>query len=85
MDHRGAGRRDRGWWFGHHRRRLYSIGIPKDTVLKYEGAIKGGKFLLLAHGTADEVTCAKDTIQSPHPAEFGLHDLEVQKAAVARA
>ena len=56
---------------------LYSIGIPKDSVLKYETAIKGDKFLLLAHGTADEVTRAKDIIQTTHPAELGLHDLKV--------
>jgi Heat induced stress protein YflT domain len=64
---------------------LYSIGIPKDSVLTYETAIKGGKFLLLAHGTADEVTRAKDVIQTTHPAELGLHDLKVEKAATARS
>ena len=63
---------------------LYSIGIPKDSVLKYETAIKGGKFLLLAHGTADEVTRAKDIIQTTHPAELGLHDLKVEKTASAK-
>ena len=64
---------------------LYSIGIPKDSVLTYETAIKGGKFLLLAHGTAEEVTRAKDVIQTTHPAELGLHDLKVKKAATARS
>ena len=34
---------------------LCSIGIPKDSVVKYETAIKSDKFLVLAHGTADEV------------------------------
>jgi hypothetical protein len=34
---------------------LYSIGIPKDSVLQYEIALKADKFLLIAHGTADEV------------------------------
>jgi len=29
---------------------LYSIGIPKDSVVKYETAIKSDKFLVLAHG-----------------------------------
>src|SRR5580704_12285585 len=31
---------------------LYSIGIPKDSVLRYETAINTDKFLLLAKGTA---------------------------------
>jgi hypothetical protein len=63
---------------------LYGIGIPKDSVLKYETAIKSDKFLLLAHGTVDEVTRAKDIIQTTHPAELGLHNLKVEKAAAAK-
>jgi len=39
---------------------LFSIGIPKNSVLKYETAIKGGKYLVIAHGTADEVAKAKE-------------------------
>jgi len=38
---------------------LYSLGIPKDTVLKYEMAIKSNKFLVIAHGTAEELAKAK--------------------------
>ena len=38
---------------------LYSIGIPETSVLEYESSIKAGKFLLVAHGTADEVQRAK--------------------------
>ena len=34
---------------------LFSIGIPKDSVLSYETQIKAGKFVLIAHGTPDEV------------------------------
>src|SRR6202451_4450856 len=34
---------------------LYSIGIPKDSVIQYETAIKTDKYLLLVHGTASEV------------------------------
>jgi hypothetical protein len=33
---------------------LFNMGIPKDSVLKYETAIKADKFVLLAHGTAEE-------------------------------
>ena len=39
--------------------RLYNIGIPEDSVLKYELALKSDKFLIIAHGTADEVAKAK--------------------------
>ena len=34
---------------------LYSIGIPKDSIVKYETALKTDQFLLIAHGTAAEV------------------------------
>jgi uncharacterized membrane protein len=52
---------------------LYSIGIPKDSVLRYEVALKSDKFLLLAHGTADEVTRARDILFGTHPAELDVH------------
>jgi uncharacterized membrane protein len=34
---------------------LYSIGIPKDSTLQYETALKADKFLVIAHGTNEEV------------------------------
>jgi len=43
---------------------LYSIGIPKDSVLRYEEAIKSDKFLLIAHGTKAEVNKARDIIKT---------------------
>lgn len=30
---------------------LYGLGIPKDSIVKYETAIKTGKFVLIAHGS----------------------------------
>ena len=41
---------------------LASIGIPENSVLEYETAIKAGKFLLLAHGTAAEVAQAREIL-----------------------
>ncbi len=52
---------------------LYSIGIPQDSVVKYELALKSDKFLLLAHGTADEVAKARNIMQATHPVELTLH------------
>ena len=34
---------------------LFSIGIPKDSVLSYETQIKAGKFVVIAHGRRDEL------------------------------
>ena len=41
---------------------LFSLGIPKDSILKYETALKTDKFLVIAHGSAEEVTRAKDIL-----------------------
>ena len=43
---------------------LYSIGIPKDSIIKYETSIKSDKFLLLVHGSGDELVKAKDILKS---------------------
>jgi hypothetical protein len=44
--------------------------------VKYELALKSDKFLVLAHGTADEVAKAKNIIQSTRPVEVALHATE---------
>jgi uncharacterized membrane protein len=62
---------------------LYSIGIPRDTVLKYETAIKVNKYLLMAHGTEAEVAHAKDILKTTRPAELDEHVLSAPGQAVA--
>lgn len=41
---------------------LFSMGIPKDSIVRYETEIKADKFVLIVHGTVDEVTRAKDLL-----------------------
>lgn len=43
---------------------LMSIGIPKDSVLRYETAIRANKFLLIVHGTSEELTRAKEILKT---------------------
>lgn len=52
---------------------LASIGIPKNSVVQYETALKADKFLLVAHGTAEEVTRAKGIIDGTKPAVAAVH------------
>jgi uncharacterized membrane protein len=52
---------------------LVGMGIPKDSVLEYETAIKSDKFLLIVSGSASEVTKARELIQTTLPAELNLH------------
>ena len=58
---------------------LYSIGIPKDSVVKYETAIKAGKYVIVAHGTADEVANAKKIIENTEAIESDVHHTEPVK------
>jgi hypothetical protein len=55
---------------------LYSIGIPKDSVLKYETSLKANKFLLVVHGTADEVERAGSILQGTDAIETTVHTVE---------
>jgi len=43
---------------------LYSIGIPKDSIIKYESSVKSDKFLLVVHGSGDDLARAKDILKS---------------------
>jgi hypothetical protein len=43
---------------------LFSLGIPKDSVVLYEASIKAGKFVLVAHGSAAEVAKARDILKT---------------------
>ena len=38
---------------------LCSLGIPKDSVIEYETQIKAGKFVVITHGSFDEVSKAQ--------------------------
>lgn len=62
---------------------LVSLGIPKDKVLKYESSIKAGKFLLISHGTDQEVDRAKDLLKQLQAEEVDVHALPPEPARVA--
>jgi hypothetical protein len=52
---------------------LFGLGIPKDSIVKYETSIKAGKFVLIAHGTAEEVDKARAVLQTSAAAEVNVH------------
>jgi uncharacterized membrane protein len=56
---------------------LYSMGIPKDSIVKYETDIKAGKFGLIVHGTAEEVTRAKAILSTSGALEANVHATSV--------
>ena len=52
---------------------LVSVGIPKDSVVKYETAVKSDQYLLLVHGTPDAVVTAKNIIQGTRHSSYTVH------------
>src|SRR5580692_9016877 len=52
---------------------LYSMGIPKDSILQYETAVKSGKYVLIAHGTDIETAHARNIINRANPAALQEH------------
>jgi hypothetical protein len=55
---------------------LFSIGIPKDSIVTYETAIKAGEYLVVAHGTSDEAIKAKNILSTLKPTKLADHILE---------
>ncbi len=43
---------------------LYSIGIPRDSIIRFETAIKQGLFVLIVHGTADDINRSSDLLSA---------------------
>ena len=43
---------------------LVSAGIPKDSALKYETELQAGKFVLIAHGTPEEIERAQSILET---------------------
>jgi hypothetical protein len=52
---------------------LYSIGIPKDSVIQYEAAVKADGFLVMAHGGAEEIARAKAILGTANPSRLEVH------------
>ena len=46
---------------------LYGMGMPKDSILLYETAIKTDKFVLVAHGSVEEIVRAKGILSGTKP------------------
>jgi len=52
---------------------LYGLGIPKDSIIKYETALKSDKFLVIAHGSAGDVAKAKSILESTANEDLVVH------------
>ena len=52
---------------------LVGWGVSKQHILKYEEHLKSGKYLLMVHGNADEVTRAHVILQGSGAADLTQH------------
>ena len=52
---------------------LYSLGIPKNSVLEYETAVKADNFLIAVHGTAEDMTRARAVLQTTSSTRVDTH------------
>jgi hypothetical protein len=53
---------------------LHSTGIPKDSVIEYGSAVKAHGFLVMAHGTVEEMARAKAMLDTSNPTRLDLHE-----------
>ena len=52
---------------------LASIGIPQDSMVKYEVALKSGKFLVLARGGPELTERAQTVLGATGPSHLAAH------------
>ena len=52
---------------------LYSIGIPKNSILQYETEVKNDKLLLVVHGSSEDVARAKDILDRTDATSTTFH------------
>lgn len=62
---------------------LASIGIPKDSVLRYETALRADKFILIVHGPAQEAERARNLLMQSKAEEAAVHKEEIGEKPVA--
>lgn len=62
---------------------LYSVGVPKDSVIEYEAALKADNFLVLVYGGPDAVGRAKEILTAMKPFQVGFHQSNKNLEAVS--
>jgi hypothetical protein len=60
---------------------LYGLGIPKDSIVNYETALRAGKFVVFAHGSPAEIAQAKEILDRTGPDSLDYHQPATQVAA----
>lgn len=62
---------------------LYSIGIPKNSVLEYESAITADNFLVAVHGTTEEMLRAEEILHTTSAMRVETHSASSRTATTS--
>ena len=52
---------------------LYSIGIPRDSIIQYEADVTADDFLVMVHGTAAEVAQGREVLNGAGATRVDVH------------
>ena len=52
---------------------LFGWGVSRQHILKYQEHVQGGKYLVIAHGTPDQVEQARGILQTTGAEELNVH------------
>jgi hypothetical protein len=52
---------------------IYSLGIPKDSVIQYEAAVKADGFVVMVRGDAAEIARANAILGTNNPTTLDVH------------
>lgn len=55
---------------------LFNLGVPKNSVVRYEEAVKADKYVLIVHGSPDDVRRAKTLIDQARATESALYSID---------
>ena len=52
---------------------LFNYGVPKDSVIKYEAAVKADGFLVVGHGPGEEMVRARAVLEGSDAKSLDMH------------
>ena len=52
---------------------LIGWGVSRQHILKYEEHVKGGKYLVIVHGSLEQMERARGILQTTEPEELNVH------------
>ena len=58
---------------------LYSLGIPTNSIVEYETALKSDQFLVMAYGTRGEVAQATHILEAAGAAQVAAYQATISR------